>query len=170
MNQSNTTFSIAARAYPASAGGQNHPKIAFIQAGWHADIVRRAHEGFAAECARLWPDPLRLDVFDVPGAFEIPLLAQTLARRGAHEAIVACALVVDGGIYRHDFVAHAVIDGLMRVQLDSGVPVFSVVLTPKDFHEHATHRDFFSQHFVAKGAEAARAVAGTLAAHVALAA
>ena len=53
----------------------------------------------------------------------------------------------------------------------SGVAVpilmWPVVLTPKDFHEHATHRDFFTQHFVAKGAEAARAVAQTLAAHAA---
>ena len=62
-----------------------------------------------------------------------------------------------------------VIDALMRVQLDHGVPVLSVVLTPKDFHEHETHRAFFSQHFVAKGAEAARACAQTLAAHAALA-
>ena len=56
----------------------------------------------------------------------------------------------------------------MRVQLDSGVPVFSVVLTPKDFHEHAVHRDFFSKHFVDKGAEAARACQQTLAVHAAL--
>ena len=76
--------------------------------------------------------------------------------------------MVDGGIYRHEFVAGAVIDGLMRVQLDSRVPVFSVVLTPKEFHEHDTHRDFFRQHFVAKGAEAARACVQTLAAHAAL--
>jgi 6,7-dimethyl-8-ribityllumazine synthase len=149
--------------------GAASPRIAFVQAGWHADIVRQGHAGFASECARLWPGaPPAIDVHQVPGAFEIPLLAQALARRGGVHAIVACALVVDGGIYRHDFVAHAVIDGLMRVQLDSGVPVFSVVLTPKDFHEHATHRDFFARHFVDKGAEAARACAQTLAAHAAL--
>ena len=58
--------------------------------------------------------------------------------------------------------------GQIRQALDEGVPVFSVVLTPKDFHEHETHRAFFSQHFVAKGAEAARACAQTLAAHAAL--
>ena len=40
----------------------------------------------------------------------------------------ARALVVDGGIYRHEFVAGAVIDGLMRVQLDTGVPVLNGVL------------------------------------------
>jgi 6,7-dimethyl-8-ribityllumazine synthase len=63
--------------------------------------------------------------YEVPGAFEIPLHAQRLARSGRHDAMMACALVVNGGIYRHDFVAHAVIDGLMRVQLDTDVPVFS---------------------------------------------
>jgi 6,7-dimethyl-8-ribityllumazine synthase len=145
--------------------------IAFIEAGWHADIVARAHDGFADELARLGGSapPPAVQRFAVPGAFEIPLLAQRLARASRHAAIVCCALVVDGGIYRHEFVAGAVIDGLMRVQLDSGVPVFSVVLTPKDFHEHDTHRDFFRQHFVAKGAEAARACVQTLAAHAALA-
>jgi 6,7-dimethyl-8-ribityllumazine synthase len=70
---------------------------------------------------------------------------------------VACALVVDGGIYRHEFVASAVIDGLMRVQLDTGVPVISAVLTPKDFHDHADHQRFFAEHFVIKGTEAAQA-------------
>lgn len=141
-------------------------RIAFIRANWHADIVSRALEGFSTELSRLTPsDTPSIDVHDVPGAFEIPLLAQSLARSGKYVAIVACALVVDGGIYRHDFVAGAVIDGLMRVQLDEGVPVFSVVLTPKDFHEHSTHREFFTTHFVTKGAEAARACERTLKAH-----
>ena len=75
---------------------------------------------------------------------------------------LASALVVDGGIYRHEFVASAVIDGLMRVQLDTDVPIFSVVLTPHHFHEHAEHVDYFSEHFVKKGAEAAIACAKTL--------
>ena len=142
------------------------PRIAFIRANWHADIVSRALQGFNEELTRLTAGQTpRVDVHDVPGAFEIPLLAQALARRGHYTAIVACALVVDGGIYRHDFVAHAVIDGLMRVQLDEGVPVFSVVLTPKDFHEQSVHHEFFSTHFVTKGAEAARACLQTLTAH-----
>ena len=86
-----------------------------------------------------------------------------LARTGRYDAIVACGFVVDGGIYRHEFVAQAVINGLMRVQLDTDVPVFSVVLTPQHFHEHEQHRQFFLDHFIEKGAEAARACLGTLA-------
>ncbi|MEU3011247.1 6,7-dimethyl-8-ribityllumazine synthase [Nocardia asteroides] len=136
--------------------------VAFIRASWHSSIVNKAHQGFLAEYAGLGFDPAAVEVFDVPGAFEIPLHAQRLARTGRYEAIVAAALVVDGGIYRHDFVASAVIDGLMRVQLDTDVPVFSVVLTPHHFHEHSEHVDYYTNHFVTKGAEAARAVANTL--------
>src|SRR3546814_5039901 len=65
--------------------------------------------------------------------------------------------VVDGGIYRHEFVADAVIGALMAVQLETEVPVISAVLTPQHFHEHDEHRRFFREHFVVKGQEAARA-------------
>lgn len=104
----------------------------------------------------------RIEHFDVPGAFEIPLQAKLLATTGQYAAIVANGLVVDGGIYRHEFVAAAVIDGLMRVQLDTEVPVISVVLTPHQFHEHGTHREFFREHLRIKGVEAADACAQTL--------
>ncbi|MEO7244699.1 MAG: 6,7-dimethyl-8-ribityllumazine synthase, partial [Rubrivivax sp.] len=58
---------------------------------------------------------------------------------------------------RHDFVAAAVIDGLMRVQLDTGVPVLSAVLTPQAFHDHSTHRGWFAEHLALKGTEVADA-------------
>ncbi|RZJ04762.1 MAG: 6,7-dimethyl-8-ribityllumazine synthase, partial [Haliea sp.] len=82
-----------------------------------------------------------------------------------YDAVVACGLVVNGGIYRHEFVSSAVIDGLMRVQLDTEVPVLSAVLTPRDFHEHEDHLRFFSEHFVKKGTEAAQACLQTIACH-----
>jgi 6,7-dimethyl-8-ribityllumazine synthase len=142
------------------------PRIAVIAARWHADIVDRATQAisdtFRDTVARSPSPPPRVDHYEVPGAFEIPLHAQRLAQSGAYDAVIACALVVNGGIYRHEFVASAVIDGLMRVQLDTGVPVFSAVLTPRDFHEHETHRQFFAEHFVHKGQEVAMACLQTL--------
>jgi 6,7-dimethyl-8-ribityllumazine synthase len=137
-------------------------RFAFIQSSWHQDIVDQGRLGFTAEMARHGIGADDIDFFAVPGAFEIPLHAKKLAASGRYAAIIACGLVVDGGIYRHDFVATAVIDGLMRVQLDSGVPVFSVVLTPHHFHEHEEHRNFFTAHLLGKGAEAARACVQTL--------
>ena len=70
--------------------------------------------------------------------------------------------VVDGGIYRHEFVADTVIKALMDVQLKTEVPIFSAVLTPQQFHESAVHPDFFRKHFVTKGVEVAEACANTL--------
>jgi 6,7-dimethyl-8-ribityllumazine synthase len=138
-------------------------RIAIVAARWHADIVDRAVNAAKAELRRRSWSPRRIDVVEVPGAFEIPLIAQRLAQGGRHAAILACGLVVNGGIYRHDFVASAVIDGLMRVQLDTGVPVFSAVLTPRDFHEHEEHRRFFAEHFEVKGRELAGACVAQLA-------
>ncbi|MFI5445266.1 6,7-dimethyl-8-ribityllumazine synthase [Polaromonas sp. UC242_47] len=143
---------------------QAHPaRYAFIQATWHAGIVNQGRDAFLAEMAKNGVSPSDIDVFEVPGAFEIPLHAQLLARTGSYTAIVACGLVVDGGIYRHEFVADAVISALMRVQLDTGVPVFSAVLTPHHFHEHEEHRRYFSEHFLVKGTEVAQACLRTVA-------
>jgi len=67
-----------------------------------------------------------------------------------------------GGIYHHEYVNHAVIDGMMRVQLDTNVPILSVVLTPHHFHGNDEHHKFFFDHFSKKGAEAAEACIKTL--------
>jgi len=136
------------------------PRIAFVRARWHAAIVDRAYDGFVEEIGA----DGSVDVHDVPGALEIPLHVKTLAQTGRYDAIVGCALVVDGGIYRHEFVAAAVLDGLMSVQLSTDVPVFSLVLTPHAFHESEEHHRFFREHFVGKGREVAHACVATLAA------
>ena len=136
------------------------PRIAIVAAQWHAEIVEQAVSAFLERLAELGID--QVDVFRVPGAFEIPLHAQRLARTGRYEAIATSALVVDGGIYRHDFVAGSVVDALMRVQLATDVPVFSAVLTPHNFHEHEEHQDYFRRHFSVKGRELAEAVSATV--------
>src|SRR5450830_1020058 len=138
-------------------------RIAFIQACWHKEIVDQCRISFTAEIARLGFAESSIDFFEVPGAFEIPLHAKLLAKTGKYAGIVAAGLVVDGGIYRHDFVAQAVINSLMNVQLETEVPVFSAVLTPHHFHSHGEHQQFFHEHFVVKGQEAARACADTVA-------
>ncbi len=129
-----------------------HARYAFIKAGWHADIVDQSLAGFREVIQQN-----QVDAFDVPGAFEIPLLARELASSGDYTAVIGAAFVVDGGIYRHDFVSSAVVDGLMRAQMDAGVPVLSVVLTPHNFQDSEAHIAFFKAHFVEKGREAARA-------------
>ncbi len=138
-------------------------RFAFIHSCWHDDIVNQGRDAYLAEMDHLGLPRTAIDVLEVPGAFELPLLAKRLARSGGYSAIVACGFVVNGGIYRHEFVADAVVSGLMTVQLDTDVPVLSVVLTPLNFHDSQDHQRFFAEHFVVKGAEAARACVQTVA-------
>ena len=139
------------------------PRVAILAASWHKDIVGVAVSAIRHEFDRCRIPPEQVSVIQVPGAFEIPLHAQRLARSGRFDAVIACGLVVDGGIYRHDFVGQTVIQALMDVQLATDVPVFSCVLTPHHFHEHGEHKRFFAEHFSTKGVEVARACLATIA-------
>ena len=99
-----------------------HTRYAFIKAAWHADIVDQALVGFQEKIS-----PDQVDVFTVPGAFEMPLLAKKLG------------------------------DGLMQAGIDTGVPVLSVSLTPHHFQPTDHHIEIYKEHFVTKGREAAEA-------------
>jgi 6,7-dimethyl-8-ribityllumazine synthase len=129
-----------------------HARFAFVKARWHAKIVDKAFEGFVQVVGAD-----KVDVYDVPGALELPLVARDLARSGKYKAVAAAAFVVDGGIYRHEFVAKTVVEGLMQVALETNVPVLSVSLTPHQYQETAHHNSIYLQHFVEKGREAAKA-------------
>lgn len=142
-----------------------HARYAFVKARWHADIVDQSLTGFTQEIPAE-----QVDVFDVPGAFEMPLMARDLAQSGRYAAVICAAFVVDGGIYRHDFVAQAVVDGLMQAGLETGVPVLSVSLTPHQYQETEHHNAIYRDHFVQKGQEAAQAALQITAARAALSA
>ena len=147
-------------------------RVALVKARWHGEIVDQCQLGFERELARAaaagespaWS----VDVVEAPGAFEIPLLARDLARSGRYAAIVGAAFVVNGGIYRHEFVADTVVGALMQVQMESDLPVLSVVLTPHHFHDLDEHRRFFFDHFLVKGQEAAQACLAVTAARRAI--
>ncbi|WP_454632148.1 6,7-dimethyl-8-ribityllumazine synthase [Bradyrhizobium cenepequi] len=157
---------VGAPATPEPPPALTHPRfakpqrVAFVQSSWHHEVVEECRIAFLAEMEAR--HVTNIDVFEVPGSFEIPLHAQILAKTRRYTAIVAAGLVVDGGIYRHEFVADTVIKALMDVQLRTEVPVFSAVLTPQQFHETEVHYDFFRKHFAIKGVEVAEACATTL--------
>ena len=141
-------------AHPRFARPQ---RVAFVQSAWHRDVVAECRLAFLAEIEARHIPRAQVDVFEVPGSFEIPLHAQLLAKTRRFNAIIAAGLVIDD-----EYVAETVIKALMDVQLRTEVPVFSAVVTPEQFHETAAHFDFFRRHFSAKGIEVAEACANTL--------
>ena len=166
MNQSipsaNTTSFNPSTTSALSAALPQGKKIAFIQAGWHRDIVEQSRLSFTKHLAQQGISGEQISVFDVPGSLEIPLQCQLLAKSGDYAMIVAAGFIIDGGIYRHDFVASTVLDAMMQVQLATQVPILSIVLTPHHFSENKAHHDFFFAHFAHKGQEAAQACLQTL--------
>lgn len=163
MNQLHATTLNTSGVEPVSLQTPSNLRIGYIEACWHYEIVERARHSFTKKIAESGITESQIEVFQVPGSLEIPLQAQLMAKSGRFDIIVACGLIVNGGIYRHEFVTTSVIDGMMRVQLDTEIPILSVVLTPLNFHESQEHQQFFFDHFVKKGEEAGNACVRTLA-------
>ena len=91
----------------------------------------------------------------VPGAFEIPLVAQRLAASGAFDAVVCLGAVIRGDTPHFDFVAGECAAGIARVALDTGVPVVFGVLTTDNL-DQALARAGCDRSSQNKGAESVR--------------
>jgi 6,7-dimethyl-8-ribityllumazine synthase len=100
-------------------------RFAVVTARYNRAITAKLLEGArqALACAA------QVDLFDVPGAFELPLAALRLARRGGYDAIVALGCVIRGETPHFEYVAGEAARGLQQVALETGVPVAFGVLT-----------------------------------------
>ena len=88
----------------------------------------------------------------MPGSFELPVVAQALARQG-YDAVVALGVVIRGGTPHFDYVCSAATDGLNRVALDTGVPIGFGLLTC-DTEQQALDRAGLEGSAESKGYEA----------------
>ena len=147
----------------------NEAKFCLVVSRWNSFIVDSLEAGAIDTLKRHGAGNDDIVVVRVPGAFEMPVVLEKVAASGRYDAVICAAFVVDGGIYRHDYVAQAVVDGLMRAGLDTGVPVLSVSLTPHHYQETEHHNAIYRAHFVTKGREAAQAALGILKARAGLA-
>src|SRR5258708_27351487 len=133
----------AARVHPRFTKPQ---RVAFVQSAWHREVIEQCRLAFLAEIEERGIERARIDLFEVPGSFEIPLHVQLLAKTRRYTAIVAAGLVVDD-----EYIAETVIRALMDVQLRTEVPVFFAGLTPQRVHGTTAHFAFFPKHFPTPG-------------------
>lgn len=103
-------------------------RYAVIASRWNAAIVDALVEGARRAFAEHGVGEGAFDVLRVPGAWELPALARRLAASGRYAAIVALGCVVRGATRHYEHVADGCARGLMRVALDTGVPVLNGVL------------------------------------------
>ena len=118
-------------ANPNSASSQlvSGQRIAFIQSSWHRDIVDQCRFSFMKEIAAKGFSEWQVDVFDVPGAFELPLAAQYLAQSGRYAGVACLGAVIRGETSHYDHVCAEAARGIQDVQLRTGVPCAFGVLT-----------------------------------------
>jgi 6,7-dimethyl-8-ribityllumazine synthase len=110
-------------------------RLGIVATRWHADITEAlVQRAVAAARESGVPQPT---VVRVPGAIELPVVAQALAEE--HDAVVALGVVVRGGTPHFEYVCDSVTAGLTRVALDAGKPVGNGVLTT-DSEEQARDR------------------------------
>jgi len=86
-------------------------------------LVRGARAAFAED------GEANVEVFDVPGAYELPLAARYAAESGRFAGVACLGAVIRGETDHYDYVCSAASDGILRVALDTGIPCGFGVLT-----------------------------------------
>jgi 6,7-dimethyl-8-ribityllumazine synthase len=125
--------------------------IAIVVARFNQDVTRRLLRGAQESLEK--HGVTEPDIYWVPGALELPVTALALAEKGGHDAIVCLGAVIRGETFHFEVVAMQAAQGLMQVQLDTGVPIAFGVLTTDD-KDQALARSGPKNN---KGAEAAEA-------------
>ena len=120
-------------APPAAQLSDPNVRMAVLVAGFHRPIAERLVAGARARLAESGLPDANLEEVWVPGAYELPLAAQTLATTGRYAAILSVGAVVRGETPHFDFVCDAAASGLLRVSLDTGVPCAFGILTCDTF-------------------------------------
>ncbi|QDT96653.1 6,7-dimethyl-8-ribityllumazine synthase [Gimesia aquarii] len=103
--------------------------FAIVVSRWNDLITRKLLEGALETIRRHGGSEENVSVVWVPGSFELPLVADRLAKSGRYQAVCCLGAVIQGSTMHHDYINHQVAAGIMRSGQESGVPVLFGVLT-----------------------------------------
>lgn len=110
-------------------------KIAIVAAEFNRFIVQQLVDGALDALQRHGVEDANITVVWVPGAFELPVAADTLMAKGNHDAVIALGAVIRGGTPHFDYVAGECARGIAQVGLKYGLPVIFGVLTTDDIDQ-----------------------------------
>ena len=133
----------------AKAGDASRLRVGIVVAEFHDDITLALQKG-AEDVLRSWSvAPKNTHTVHVAGSFEVPLATLRLVKKYKLDAVVVLGCIIKGETKHDEYLAQAVTHGLMRVSLDTGVPVGLGVLTVNNLAQAKKRLDY--------GAAAARA-------------
>jgi 6,7-dimethyl-8-ribityllumazine synthase len=105
--------------------------IAIVASTYHEEYARGLldHAIFEIEAIAAGTE---VQVFQVPGAFEVPIVVQAVAETGDFDAVIAMGILMEGETAHAALISHAVTEALMRIGLETRVPVVHEVLVVQD--------------------------------------
>ena len=107
----------------------NGLRVGIVMARFNKEIGEGLLSGCCQELGRLGVAPGSVTLATVPGALELPLLLQTMAKSGKYDALVALGCVIRGETYHFEIVSNESARGITDVQLETGIPIANAVLT-----------------------------------------
>ena len=133
-------------------------RVAIVRSLFNRPVTDGLLEGALSALVEMGAPRSRVAVFDLPGAFELPVAAKAAARSGRFDAVVALGAVIEGETDHYEHVAREAAAGLAAVARETGVPVAFGVLTVRQ-EEQARRRA--APGLDNTGGEAARAAVAT---------
>ena len=104
-------------------------RFAIVVSRFNDLITTRLVDGAVSTIVRHGGDSDQIDVVHVPGSFEIPLAAQTLAASGKYAAVICLGAVIQGSTSHHEYINSSVAAGIMNISRETGIPVTFGVIT-----------------------------------------
>ena len=117
--------------YESDLSGQGL-RIGIVMSRFNQDVCEGLLSACVDELDKLGVSSELIRLASVPGALEIPLVLQTMARSGKFDALIALGAVIRGETYHFELVSNEMGAGITRVGLDTGVPIANGVLTTED--------------------------------------
>ncbi len=107
-------------------------RVGIVMSRFNQDVCEGLLSACTDELLRLGVEASAMHIVTVPGALEIPLVLQTMAKSGRFDALVALGAVIRGETYHFEIVSNEMAAGINRVGIDTGMPIANGVLTTED--------------------------------------
>jgi 6,7-dimethyl-8-ribityllumazine synthase len=104
-------------------------RFAIISSRWNDFLTSKLVEGALDALERLGAAEDSIELFKVPGSFEIPMLAKRVAGSGKFDAVICCGTIIRGQTPHFEYIAAEVTKGIASAGMDSGVPVLYGIIT-----------------------------------------
>lgn len=110
-------------------------KVGIIASRFNSFIVQKLLDGAVDGLVRHGVEEINIDAAWVPGAFEVPLMAQKMAESGKYDAVICVGAVIRGATSHYELVTNESAKGIAQVSLKSGVPVLFGIITTENIEQ-----------------------------------